>query len=48
MKNGIIGPGEGFDIVVDRVDLSFRDLAANAYEAPTCPPTERNNEPDTG
>ena len=35
MKNGVLGPDEGYDIVVDRVDLSFRDLAANAYEAAT-------------
>ena len=35
MKNGILRHDEGYDIVVNRVDLTFRDLAANAFEAAT-------------
>ena len=35
MKTGILRTDEGYDIVVDGVDLTFRDLAANAFEAAT-------------
>jgi hypothetical protein len=33
MKSGILGPNEGFDIIINGVDRSFRDRESAAYEA---------------
>jgi hypothetical protein len=33
MKNGILNPKDGFDIIINGVDRSFRDRKEVAYEA---------------
>jgi hypothetical protein len=33
MKNGILGPKDGFDIIINGVDRSFRDRKEVVYEA---------------
>jgi hypothetical protein len=36
MKNGILRNDEGYDLLVDGVDRSFRDLQANAVAGAFC------------
>lgn len=33
MRNGVLGPDEGFKILVNGVDRTFRDQKSAAYEA---------------